>query len=180
MKLKEEIKKLREEGKSYSEIQKILGCAQSTIAYHINDSSKEKAKLRSRRQVREICKCGALKPKGLKECRYCSGEIERRKKEKQNKRDKILNSTIEEYLKNYNRTTQYTAIRRLARVFIAETNLKKCCSICGFNDYVEVCHIKPVKDFKKTDKIKDVNNLSNLVYLCPNHHKLLDLGKLKL
>ena len=27
-------------------------------------------------------------------------------------------------------------------------------------------------------KIKDVNNLDNLVYLCPNHHILFDRNKL--
>jgi CRISPR/Cas system Type II protein with McrA/HNH and RuvC-like nuclease domain len=41
--MKEDILKLRAEGKSYSEIQKILGCSKSTIAYYCGSGQKEKA-----------------------------------------------------------------------------------------------------------------------------------------
>lgn len=40
--MKEKIKKLRSEGKSYREIQKILGCSKSTISYHCSEGQKEK------------------------------------------------------------------------------------------------------------------------------------------
>ncbi len=41
--MKEKILKLREEGKSYKEIQKILKCSRSLIAYHANSTSKAAA-----------------------------------------------------------------------------------------------------------------------------------------
>lgn len=40
--MKENIILLREEGKSYREIQKILGCSKSTIAFHCGAGQKEK------------------------------------------------------------------------------------------------------------------------------------------
>ena len=41
--MKEKILKLREEGKSYSEIRKILNCSKSTISYYCGEGQKEKA-----------------------------------------------------------------------------------------------------------------------------------------
>ncbi len=41
--MKEEIIKLRDEGKSYSEIQLILGCSKSTISYYCGRDQKSKA-----------------------------------------------------------------------------------------------------------------------------------------
>ena len=46
---KEEIFKLRSEGKTYSQIQKQLGCSKGTIAYHLGEGQKEKTKDRSSR-----------------------------------------------------------------------------------------------------------------------------------
>lgn len=172
--MKEEILKLRSQGKSYSEIQKELGCSPGTISYHCNEKSKEKAKLRSKNRKRKKCICGEFIKKESTICMKCSAE------EYKKKRDKIYESSIEDYLQHHNKTTKNANIRRLARVFMEETKIEKKCQICGFNEYVEVCHIKPIKDFNKNDKINDVNSLKNLVYLCPNHHKLLDLGKIKL
>ena len=40
--MKEKILKLREEGKSYREIEKILGCSRSTISYHCQAKTKQK------------------------------------------------------------------------------------------------------------------------------------------
>lgn len=45
--MKKEILKLRQEGKSYREIQDILGCSKGTIAYHCGEGQKEKTKNRT-------------------------------------------------------------------------------------------------------------------------------------
>lgn len=45
------------------------------------------------------------------------------------------------------------------------------CKICNFDRYVEKCHIIPKYLYGNDD-------LDNLIYLCPNHHKLLDAGLL--
>ena len=41
------------------------------------------------------------------------------------------------------------------------------CEICNFNRYIERCHIIP-------KRLGGSNDESNILYLCPNHHKLLD------
>jgi transposase len=43
MKHKEEIFRLRSEGKSYREIQSILGCSKGTIAYHLGENQRKKS-----------------------------------------------------------------------------------------------------------------------------------------
>jgi len=47
------------------------------------------------------------------------------------------------------------------------------CKICNFNRYIEKCHIIPKRLYGGDDE-------NNIVYLCPNHHKLLDNGLLNL
>lgn len=44
--MKEQIFQLRSEGKSYRDIQKILGCSKGTIAYHLGLGQKEKSTTR--------------------------------------------------------------------------------------------------------------------------------------
>lgn len=48
--MKEEILKLREEGKTYNEIVEIVGCAKSTVAYYCGVGQKGKAIARQRRR----------------------------------------------------------------------------------------------------------------------------------
>ena len=51
---KEQILKLRAEGKSYGEIQKITGASKGTIAYHCGDGQKEKT-IQRNREVKAHC-----------------------------------------------------------------------------------------------------------------------------
>ena len=44
--MKEKILALREQGKSYRQICKILGCSSSTVSYHCDSEQKEKTKKR--------------------------------------------------------------------------------------------------------------------------------------
>jgi hypothetical protein len=53
MVLKEAIIKLRKEGKTYDEIVGVLGCAKSTVSFHIGDGQKEKHRLRKRKWAAE-------------------------------------------------------------------------------------------------------------------------------
>jgi transposase len=53
---KDKIFQLRSEGKSYSQIQKILGCSKGTISYHLGEGQKEKSintRGRLRTKIRE-------------------------------------------------------------------------------------------------------------------------------
>jgi predicted restriction endonuclease len=54
------------------------------------------------------------------------------------------------------------------------------CSICRYDKYTEVCHIKAVSSFSDNATILEINNISNLISLCPNHHWEYDHGILKL
>jgi 5-methylcytosine-specific restriction endonuclease McrA len=51
--MKEEIIRLRLEGKTYSQISKILDCAKSTVAYHCGEGQKQKSndRIKSRRKT---------------------------------------------------------------------------------------------------------------------------------
>ncbi len=52
--MKEDILKLRIEGKSYNEIQKLLGCSKSTIAYHCGNGQKDKTKNRQNKRRQNV------------------------------------------------------------------------------------------------------------------------------
>ena len=54
MKHKEEIFRLRSEGKSYREIQAELGCSKGTIAYHLGENQKERYHQRTNRRRTEL------------------------------------------------------------------------------------------------------------------------------
>jgi hypothetical protein len=49
MRHKEEILRLRSEGKTYNEIKDILGCSKGTIAYHVGEGQKQKTRERTSR-----------------------------------------------------------------------------------------------------------------------------------
>lgn len=54
--MKEEILKLKSEGKSYKEIQDILGCSKGTISYHCGVGQKEKTDSRRKKRRENIVK----------------------------------------------------------------------------------------------------------------------------
>jgi len=67
---KEDIFRLYAEGKSYREIQKILGCSKGTISYHIGAGQKEKA-LDRRKQSRHKAIAHVRNAKQGKKCTDC-------------------------------------------------------------------------------------------------------------
>lgn len=73
-----------------------------------------------------------------------------------------------------------SSICKNARTIFYKNFKQPKCIICGYDKYIEICHIKAVKDFSDTDKIYDINNINNLVALCPNHHKEFDNGLIDL
>ncbi len=88
--------------------------------------------------------------------------------------DYIKELTLEHYwnkksLINLHPSSKNAQIRLLARSHFKYLT-KLPCYNCGYNKHVELCHIKPISKFLPTDKIKDVNSLSNLIQLCRNCH----------
>lgn len=95
----------------------------------------------------------------------------------------LSDSTLNEHAEKYPATGsrgKFHNIRVNARKVMKDANINYACKVCGYTNYVEVCHIKAIADFTGTSFIKEVNALDNLVYLCPNHHWELDNDLLKL
>lgn len=48
------------------------------------------------------------------------------------------------------------------------------CQMCGYKHHIELAHIKPISSFSEQDKLGVINDPSNILVLCPNHHWELD------
>lgn len=123
--------------------------------------------------------CGGFKNLRSYLCRACSI------KAKQNVQDKELGFYIgygEERLKYI--TSKCQSIRKDAkRVLTEDKEREKVCAYCKnheFDDILEVHHLKPISSFDEHTKIKEINDKSNLVWLCPNHHAMLEKGLISL
>ena len=44
------------------------------------------------------------------------------------------------------------------------------CQVCGYSLHVELAHIKPISSFSKRTLLSVVNDPSNILVLCRNHH----------
>jgi hypothetical protein len=89
----------------------------------------------------------------------------------------LLNKTKGELFANRkNWQSARNSIQKNARrIYFENVNNPKCI-VCGYNKHVEVAHIKPVSDFNNNTTIREINSLSNLIGLCPNHHWEYDNG----
>jgi hypothetical protein len=79
-------------------------------------------------------------------------------------------------LKVKQRYQVHSHIRNLARNAYMKAGLPRKCAICGYDLHIDICHIKPIKDFPDDAYIADINDTSNLIALCKNHHWELDHG----
>ena len=73
-----------------------------------------------------------------------------------------------------------SAIRNLARTTYDNSGKNKACKICRYETHIHVCHIKEISSFPEDTPVATINDISNLVALCPNHHWELDNGLLNL
>lgn len=101
-----------------------------------------------------------------------------------NKTEIIQNYTLEHYwskksLQNLHISSKNAHIRILCRSTYKDL-VKLPCANCGYNKHVELCHIKPVRDFLPTATIAEVNARSNIIQLCRNCHWEFDKGLLTL
>ena len=119
---------------------------------------------------RNFCqKCGQSSSRRL--CRMCF---------RKSRAEEAGEKTIADFSSTYARH-RYQAIRnhahQIARLYFQGP---KECSVCGYSLHVELCHKKPINQFPRSTKLKVVNNISNLVYLCRNHHWETEHGFLDL
>ena len=101
--------------------------------------------------------------------------------EKQNEKGKryiknITKGQLKEIKDTYQRYR--SAIRREAENIFKESGLGYKCFICGYDKHIEIAHIKSVSDFSDDTKISEINDIHNLIALCPNHHWEFDNEKL--
>ena len=89
----------------------------------------------------------------------------------------ILNMTRSELFGNRkNWQSARTAIRKLADTAYNKSEKPKACVICGYDKHIEIAHIKAVSDFDDDSLISEINDVNNLIALCPNHHWEFDNG----
>lgn len=77
-------------------------------------------------------------------------------------------------LKSHRQYQKHSRIRNMSRSIYRRSKKPKHCVICGYNIHYEVCHIKPISEFSEDSLISEINNIDNLISLCPNHHWELD------
>ena len=158
--------------KKNSEIKKTPNhfCSKSCSATYNN-------KLSPKRGLEGNCKkCDISIPSALTYCKKCCPIVSAPIKGRLYYDDK----TLFEATRDGKKASRYCTIREYARKSLQRAGVGKCCKNCGYDKHVETCHIKSISSFDLNVTIKEINDLSNLVYLCPNCHWEFDKGILKL
>lgn len=139
-----------------------------TCSTSYNNKSYPKRKWKCKR-------CKAEKEKPSKHARCCADcKIARTRFGK----DFLLGEVREAYKnKKYGQMNVHTLIRVRARDLYKQY---KSCWNCGYNKHVEVAHIIRLADASDALRISDVNNIENILILCPNCHWEFDHGQLAL
>ncbi|MEO8392532.1 MAG: HNH endonuclease [Chloroflexota bacterium] len=90
---------------------------------------------------------------------------------------------MERTLGDIHRAAKYQVsahLRTIARSEYTKANLPRVCANCGYAKHVEICHVKAINSFSEETPVAVINDLTNLVALCPNCHWELDHGLLVL
>lgn len=94
---------------------------------------------------------------------------------------KLDSFTKEEIFNNYkNWSSARSAIQKDARITYEKSDRQKSCYVCGYNKCYEVAHIKSVASFSGDSLISEINNINNLIALCPIHHWEYDHNELNI
>lgn len=132
----------------------------------------------SRKNIK-ICSCGKQVNRLAKgdKCRDC-----RDKQRVEEFGKKLLSECTSTYARHRYQSVRHHA-HRVARINGME---KKCTAltcdgtICGYIKHVELCHRKSIANFLPNSTLSEINDLANIIYLCPTHHWELDNGGLNL
>lgn len=74
----------------------------------------------------------------------------------------------------------HSTIRQHSRKIYEKSNKPKICFVCGYDLHVDICHINDVQSFQDNITMKEINDITNLIALCKNHHWEFDNGYLKI
>ena len=141
-------------------------CSKSCAAKHNN-----KQKPKRKAKIRHCSKCNIILNPDGKACRktVCQNC---------NKNYVDWNSVTLNDLRSLRQYQKHSRIRNVARSNYRRSNKPKHCIVCGYDKHYEVCHIKPINEFHPDTPVSEINDLKNLIALCPNHHWELDYGDL--
>lgn len=135
----------------------------------------------------------APRERELLPCKWCGKPVpyDRNKGSRSNKyfcsvncctifRNKWMSSRDNNYSRNYTKKSDSTdsVIRQHARKELQ--HLPKICRSCGYEKYVEIHHIRPLRDFSGDAIVGEINALDNLIALCRNCHWELDKGHISI
>ena len=125
------------------------------------------------KRVRRIpCACGKTKAEQSERCHQCKKEYTLKIR---------MNKTIKDVECGHHTSGyRFNQVRKIAKEVLIRIGRLKSCAICGFDIRVDACHIKGIATFPPETLLGVVNDPSNLVYLCPNHHAMLDKGLISL
>jgi predicted restriction endonuclease len=73
-----------------------------------------------------------------------------------------------------------TQIRKHSAQVMNNSCVEYKCQHCGYTLHNEICHHKAVSDFDDDSTLNQINDINNLMYLCPTHHWEFDNGFLKI
>ena len=140
-----------------------------------NEHFNKGVKLKKHPGYNECPICGNLKYYTSKLCSNCQN-----KQRQQNIKNKTLGYFVED--KKY-LSSKCTEIRKDAKRTLIKSNIEKVCAYCKNHEYdeiLEVHHLKGILEHDLDTTINEINALENLVWLCPNHHAMLEKGLITL
>lgn len=70
---------------------------------------------------------------------------------------------------NKHRQNEYVYVREQSRRIALANGMNKC-EVCGYDKFVEIAHKRAVASYPDEALISEINDISNLMALCPNHH----------
>ena len=156
-----------------------VGIATDALDFQSNETGLTPVPRSNKKRIRAYCSCGnPISGYKNKICMNCHRN--RFKNIIIEKNNKLTINSVLEKTSKYKSLHRYQPIRNDAIKLMKFANIIKQCKVCSYSAHVEVCHIKGISEFPKETLLSEVNNLDNLIYLCPNHHWELDNGLLKL
>ena len=63
-----------------------------------------------------------------------------------------------------------SSIAKHSRSTYFNSGKPKACAVCGYNKHIEIAHVISVSSFSDDTFIGEINDIKNLIPLCPNHH----------
>lgn len=122
-----------------------------------------------------ICEsCGGKRDKASCLCRICFNI------ENNPINERVLGSFIEghKYLSSKCQNIRKNARMKMQKWFPIETRSCKYCNGDEFKNVLEVHHIKNILSFSLETKIKEINSIDNMIWVCPSHHAMVEKGLL--